>query len=115
MAEPWRFLIDENLHPPIVDELAEEQIDAAYVPDVLFEGADDDGDVLPFARTHDYIVVTNDLQHFSKRDDSEHEGIILVYDGTLQPFEIASGLLDIVDAYSSRDELKGYEVLDSWL
>lgn len=112
---PWRFLIDENLHPLIVDELAEEQLDAAYVPEVLFEGADDDDDVLPFARTNDYIVVTNDLRHFSYRDDAEHEGIILVYDGTLQPFEIAAGILDIVDAYSDRVALRGYEVIAGWL
>lgn len=114
MGASWRFLIDENLHPPIVDSLTAERIEAAYVPEALFEGADDDEDVLPFARTHDYILVTNDVRHFSNRDDSEHEGIVLVYDGTLSPFEIASGLLEIVDAYSDRDGLRGYEVLDSW-
>lgn len=115
MAAPWRFLIDENLHPPIVDDLAPDQIEAAYVPDVLFGGADDDDDVLPFARSYDYIVVTNDLRHFSDRRDDEHAGIVLVYDGTLQPFEIASGIRTIVEAYGDRDRLRGYEVLDSWL
>lgn len=115
MAAPWRFLIDENLHPPVVDKLAEESIEAAYVPNILFEGADDDDDVLPFARTHDYIFVTNDLRHFSDRDDTEHAGIVLVYDGRLQPVEIASGLLAIVEAYPDRGALRGYEVLDSWL
>lgn len=115
MAGPWRFLIDENLHPPIVDHLVEDGIEGAYVPDILFEGADDDEDVLPLARADDYIVVTNDITDYSNRDRSQHEGIILVYDGTLESFEIATGLLRIVATYSNRDELRGYEVLDRWL
>lgn len=115
MGFPWRFLIDENLHPPIVTYLEKEQITAAYVPDVLFEGADDDDKVLPFARENDYILVTADLRHFSNRGDSEHEGIVLVYDGTLDSFSIVTGLLNIVEAYPGRDAMRGYEVLDNWL
>lgn len=37
----WRFLVDENLDPTIVEELSEHDIDAEYVVDALFEGADD--------------------------------------------------------------------------
>lgn len=103
MAAEWRFLVDENLHPQIVDYRENEDITAAYVPDVLFEGADDDADILPFIREEDVIIVTNDLRHFSDRDDEEHEGIILVYDGKLEAFEIFSGLLDIIEAYRDRD------------
>lgn len=112
---PWRFLVDENLHPPIVTYLGKEEIHAAYVPDVLFEGADDDDDVLPFARAGDYVLVTNDLRDFGTRDPDEHEGIVLVYDGTLHSLDIVAGLLDVVEAYTDRDALRGYEVLDAWL
>lgn len=115
MAAEWRFLVDENLHPQIVDYLENEDITAAYVPDVLFEGADDNEDILPFARKEDIIIVTNDLRHFSDRNDREHEGIVLVYDGKLEAFEIVSGLLDIIEAYPDRTKLRGYEVLDEWL
>jgi predicted nuclease of predicted toxin-antitoxin system len=37
MTAGWRFLVDENLHPQIVTYLRKENIDASYVPDVLFE------------------------------------------------------------------------------
>lgn len=115
MAAEWRFLVDENLHPQIVDYLENEGITAAYIPDVLFEGADDDEDVLPYVRDEDAILITNDLRHFSDRDHREHDGIILVYDGKLEAFEIVSGLLDIIETYPERDALRGYEVLDEWL
>jgi uncharacterized protein with PIN domain len=115
MGGEWRFLIDENLHPQIANYLDNEGFEAAYVPAVTFEGADDEEDILPFARTHDHIVVTNDLRHFTQREDDEHVGIILVYDGKLTAFEIFSGLLDIIDAYPDRDALRGYEVLDEWI
>jgi len=115
MTAQWRFLIDENLHPPIVTYLRKEDIDASYVPDVLFEGADDEADILPYLGESDRIFVTNDLRHFGDRHPSEHEGIVLVYDGELTAFEIVSGLLDIVEAYPDRDSLRGYEVLDEWL
>lgn len=115
MAGQWRFLIDENLHPPIVEYLANQGIEGAYVPEILYEGADDDEEVLRLARTDDYVVVTNDVTDFSNRDRSEHEGIVLVYDGTFDSFEIATGLLNMVNTYPSRDELRGYEVLDRWL
>lgn len=68
----------------------EELIEAAYEPNIRSESTDDNDEVLPSARFHDDIVVTNDLQDFSNREDTEHEGIILVSDGTLHPFEIAS-------------------------
>lgn len=115
MGDEWRFLIDENLHPQIVRYLGKEGFDAEYVPDVLFIGADDDDDVLPYARKHDHVVVTNDVRDFSDRDDGEHEGIILVYDGQLTAFTIVSGILDIIEAYPNRDAMRGYEVLDDWL
>ena len=89
MTAGWRFLVDENLHPPIVTYLRKEDIDASYVPDVLFEGADDEADVLPYLSEHDCILVTNDLTHFSDRAPDEHEGIVLVYDGKLTAFEIS--------------------------
>jgi predicted nuclease of predicted toxin-antitoxin system len=115
MTAGWRFLVDENLHPQIVTYLRKENIDASYVPDVLFEGADDEADILPYLTDHDRILVTNDLEHFSDRAPGEHEGIVLVYDGKLTAFEIVSGLLDIVETYPDRDALRGYEVLDDWL
>lgn len=115
MGTEWRFLIDENLHPQIVRYLGKEDIDAAYVPAVLFEGADDEEDILPYARDHDSIVVTNDIRDFIDRSDDEHEGIILVFDGRRSAFTITAGILDIVDVYPNRDALRGYEVLDDWL
>jgi len=115
MPPEWRFLIDENLHPQIVPYLEKADLGAEYVPTVLFEGADDDEDIVPYVLEHDAIFVTHDLRHFSDRAPEEHEGIILVYDGELEAFEIVSGVLDIVEAYPDRDALRGYEVLDDWL
>ena len=89
MTAGWRFLVDENLHPRIVTYLRKENIDASYVPDVLFEGADDEADILPYLTDHDCILVTNDLEHFGDRAPGEHEGIVLVYDGKLTAFEIS--------------------------
>lgn len=115
MTGEWAFLIDENLEPQIATYLEKEDLTADHVLGVLFQGADDSDDILPYLRDHDRIFVTNDVSHFSDVPDEDHEGIIIVYDGELRAFEITAGILEIVDTYPDRDSFRGYEILDDWL
>ena len=41
----WRFLVDENIDPDVVDEVRRHGVDAEWVPDVLSYGADDFDDI----------------------------------------------------------------------
>lgn len=112
MPNGGRFLIDENLEPQIAEYLRKESISADHVRDELRAGADDGTEILPYLREHDRVVVTNDVQDFSGLADDEHEGIVLLYDGERTAFEVATGILDIVEAYGDRELLRGYEILD---
>lgn len=115
MTAEWGFLVDENLDPQIAHYLENEGVRAEHVLDALFEGADDRDDLLPYARAEDLVVVTNDVTDFSRVPDHEHEGVVIVYDGALPAFDVAAGLLAMMDAYPDRDALRGYEVLDDWV
>lgn len=57
----WGFLIDENVARQTAGYLEAEGIRGEYVSDALFPGADDFDDILPYARTEDLIVVTNNI------------------------------------------------------
>ncbi|WP_435066361.1 DUF5615 family PIN-like protein [Halobaculum sp. EA56] len=51
----WRFLLDENIDPKTATYLEKEGIYAEHVRDALWQGADDEADVLPYARDHELI------------------------------------------------------------
>ena len=112
----WRFLIDENLSPAITTELEHAGIEAEYVLDALFEGADDFEDILPYCHETGAVLVTNNVLDFNRTDlaPEDHSGIVIVHDQTRPPAEIASKLQEIVAAYPSQDALEGFESADDW-
>lgn len=114
MGTEWAFLIDECIEPDVAYQLTEHHIEAEAVKDVLWLGAKDFADVLPYARTHDQILVTSNITDFRGLDDDEHTDIILVFDNELRSSEIVRGLRTIISQYPSRDALRSYEKLDPW-
>lgn len=112
----WRFLIDENLNPEIVDELRRFGIDAEHILTVLFAGADDFEDILPHCRETGTILVTNNVVDFNptslSRDD--HVGIVIVHDKNRPAAEIAAELKRIVEAYPDPEVFRGFESADDW-
>lgn len=115
MEIDWAFLVDECVAPDVAYGLDSERIRAEAVKDVLWEGADDIEAILPYARENDLILVTSDISDFGSLDDSEHEGIVLIFDNELETERIVEGLRIIVDQYPSRDSLRDYEKLDPWI
>lgn len=111
----WRFLLDENVDPKTAVYLEKEGVYVEHVRDALGQGADDEADVLPYARTEDLIVVTSDLKDFGGLDPESHVGVVIRYDDTMSAYGVAAGLLAIVDAYPSRDAFAGREELDPWV
>lgn len=71
--------------------------------------------ILPYARTEDLIVVTNNVLDFKPLADDEHAGIVIVYDNRLSAFQIATELFRIMTAYQTRDAFPGKEAPDDWI
>ena len=61
----WYILVDEDIEPRVVEFLEKEGIRADRVPDVLFQGADDEADVMPYARNH----ILTAIEHYSNPDN----------------------------------------------
>lgn len=110
----WRFLLDENIDPKTATYLQKEEVYAEHVREALWQGADDEDDVLPYAQEHDLVVVTSDVKDFGDLPAAVHAGIVLLYDDTMPAYRVASALIAMVDAYPSRDAFAGREELDSW-
>lgn len=115
MPDGWSVLIDEYLEPQIAEYLQKAPISADHVRDALRAGANDRTEILPYLREHDRIIVTSDDQEFTGLADDEHEGVVLLFDGERTAFEVAAGILDVVEAYGDRDLLRRYEILDDWI
>jgi len=111
----WRFLLDENIDPKTATYLQKEDVHADHVRDALELGADDEADILPYARDHDLVVVTSDVSDFGALPSDAHAGVVLLYDDTLPAYRVASALLALIDAYPSREAFAGRETLDSWI
>jgi hypothetical protein len=111
----WRFLLDENVDPKTATYLEKEGMYAEHVRDALWQGADDETDVLPYAVEHDLIVLTSDVKDFSDLVPAEHAGVVILYDDTMPAYDVASGVIAMVDAYPGRDSFSGYEELDPWV
>lgn len=112
---PWAFLIDVNLEQQTAAYLSNEGIRGEHVSTALSPSADDFEDILPYARTEDLIIVTNNILDFKPLPDDEHAGIVIVYDNRLSAFQIATGLFRIMTAYQTRDAFPGKEALDDWI
>ena len=110
----WRFLLDENVDPDVAAHLENEEVVAEHVRDALAEGADDETDILPYAREHGLIVVTSDVTDFGDLPTEDHAGVILLYDDTMPANRVASALVELVEAYPDRDAFRGIEALDAW-
>lgn len=115
MASEWAFLVDECVDPDVAYGLESERIRADAVKDVLWPGADDFDDILPYAREQDSIIVTSDIADFGNLDDTAHDGIVLIYDNEIATDRIIEGLRTIVAQYPSRNALREYEKLDPWV
>jgi len=110
----WQFLLDENIDPKVATYLEKEELDAEHVRDTLGQGADDEDDVLPYAREHDRVIVTSDVKDFGALPSDAHAGVVLLYDDTMPAYRVASALIRMVDTYPSRNEFAGREELDAW-
>ena len=110
----WRFLLDENVDPKVATYLEKEDLFAVHVRDSLGQGADDEADVLPYARDNDLVIVTSDVKDFGALPAEAHAGIVLLYDDTMPAYRVAAALITMVDTYPGRDEFAGREELDAW-
>ncbi len=110
----WRFLLDENVDPKVRMYLQKEGVFAVHVRDTLGQGADDEADVVPYARTENLIIVTSDVKDFGIVPDKTRVEVILLYDDTMPAYRVAAALLRMIDAYPSRDAFAGREELDAW-
>ncbi|MCU4800313.1 DUF5615 family PIN-like protein [Halobacteria archaeon HArc-gm2] len=111
----WQFLLDENVDPKTASYLQKEGIPAEHVRDALWQGATDEGDVLPYARENELVVVTSDVTDFGDLPADAHAGVVLLHDDTMPAYRIASALITMIDAYPSHDAFAGREILDAWL
>jgi hypothetical protein len=111
----WCFLLDENIDPKTATYLEKEGIHAEHVRDALWQGADDEADVLPYAREHKLIIVTSDVKDFGGLPPEAHAGFVLLCDDTMPAYQVAAGLITLTDAYQKRDSFGGREELDPWI
>lgn len=110
----WRFLLDENIDPKVATYLDKEDLFAVHVRDELGQGADDEDDILPYAREHDLVIVTSDVKDFGALPNEVHAGVILLHDDAMHAYRAACALITMVDAYPGREAFAGREELDSW-
>ena len=111
----WRFLLDENIDPKVATYLDKAELFAVHVRDTVGQGADDQDDVLPYARERDLIVVTSDVTDFGALSNEVHAGIVLLHDDTMPAYRVASALIAMVDIYPNRADFSGREELDAWV
>jgi hypothetical protein len=111
----WRFLLDENIVPKTATYLHKEGVHVEHVRDSLWQGAEDEDDVLPYARENDLVVVTSDVKDFGSLQPDAHVGLVILYDDTTPAYRVAAGLLSLVDVYPSRNAFSGNEELDPWI
>lgn len=109
----WQFLLDENIDPKVAGYLEKEAVAVEHVRDALGAGADDEADILPYARETNRIIVTSDVSDFSMPQDADAD-VVLLYDDTMGAYNIAASLLRMIDAYGSRERFTGREQLDPW-
>jgi hypothetical protein len=86
---------------------------AEHVVDVLWAGANDFHDILPYARGHERVIVNENYRDFNP--GVGHCGIIIA-DDLHRPDEITNGIKEIVNQYPSRQSFHNQvEWLDDWL
>jgi len=55
------------------------------------------------------------VKDFADLDPDAHAGVVILYDDTMPAYEIASGVIAMVNAYPTRNAFSGYEELDPWV
>lgn len=108
------LLLDENVERRVAEYLRTEGFEAELVVDVLGAGAEDASDIVPYAREHDLIVVTKDVD-FLRMDDGDHARVFFLDDHRASAYAIAMAALDVLSTVPSRETLRGVVVLDDWL
>ncbi|WP_435067194.1 DUF5615 family PIN-like protein [Haloplanus sp. C73] len=104
-----------TVDPKVATYLDKAGLFAVHVRDTVGQGADDEDDVLPYAREHDLVVVTSDVKDFGRLPSEAHTGVVLLHDDTMPAYRVASALITMVDTYPSRDDFAGREELDAWV
>jgi predicted nuclease of predicted toxin-antitoxin system len=92
-----RFLIDMNLSPAWVDFLQQEQFEAIHWSGVG-PGTASDKDIMSWARKHDYVVITADLDFGSilAATGGERPSVIQLRGDRIMPGTIGNILLDCI-------------------
>ena len=106
-------LLDENVDG-VLAYLRAEGHEGEHVVDALDAGVADHGDIAPYAREHDHVVVTKDTD-FLAMDEENHVGVFFIDDHALTAYEIATAIIRLVDAVGDRDSLQGVVFVDNWL
>ena len=106
-------LLDENVDG-VLAYLRAEGHKGEHVVDALDAGVADHGDIAPYAREHDHVVVTKDTD-FLAMDEESHAGVFFIDDHALTAYEIATAIIRAVGAVGDRDSLRGVVFVDNWL
>ena len=61
---------------------------AEHVRDALWQGANDENDVVPYAREQNLIIVTSHVKDFGDQQADGHAGIVLLYDDTMPAYRV---------------------------
>lgn len=111
----WYILVDEDIGRRVVDFLEQEGIRADYVPDVLFQGADDEDDVMPYARENDAVLVTANWRDFTRFEPDRHDGCLVEFGHDETPMEITKAILAAIEHYDDPEKLAGWDKMEYWL
>ena len=76
---PISVLLDENVDRQVLAYLRAEGHEGEHVVDALDTGVEDRGDIAPYARKRDHVVVTKDTD-FLAMDERNHAGVFFIDD-----------------------------------
>lgn len=111
--DDWYFLVDENLEPLVVELLEAENYRADRIgDDALFQGAQDETDVMPYARERGAVIVTNDWHDFSEYSVSKHDGVLIVFDVEASAWDIATWTMAATRQFGHPDNCTDWYKLE---
>lgn len=111
----WYILVDEDIERRVVDFLEQENVRADHVTDVLFQGADDEDDVMPYARDHEAVLVTANWRDFTRFDPDCHYGCFIEFGHDETAMEITKAILTAIEQYEDPANFHGWDKLEYWL
>lgn len=113
--DDWYVLVDEDIEPRVATFLEREDVSADHVLDVLFEGADDEQDLLPYALANEAIIVTANWRDFSRFDPEDHYGCLIEFGQDESAMEITKAVLAAIEHYGEPEKFEGWDKLEYWL